>query len=62
MQVEEFCKNNNMEYEVIDLGKKGFMERLALKMKGVKAPAVYYGEKMFRGVPCVEDLKKLLSN
>lgn len=59
IQVEEFCRSNDLEYEVIDLGTKGFVERLGLKMKGVKAPAVCYGEKMFRGVPCDEDLKKL---
>jgi hypothetical protein len=55
MQVEEFCRSNNLEYEVVDLATKSFLERLGLKAKGAKAPAVCYEEKMFYGVPCDED-------
>jgi hypothetical protein len=58
-QVENFCKNNGLECSVIDLGAMSFLARLKLRMKGVNAPAVCFGEKMLFGVPSEEDLKKL---
>jgi len=48
-----------LEYRVIDLGAMSFLARLKLRMKGVNAPAVCFGEKMLLGVPSEEDLKKL---
>lgn len=62
MQVEGFCKNNGLEYEIIDLGTMSFLARLRLRMKGVRAPAVCCGEKMVLGVPCEEDFEMLLGD
>jgi hypothetical protein len=59
VRVEDFCRSNGLEYSVVDLGTLSFLVRLRLRMKGVNAPAVCYGEKMFCGVPSEEDLKKL---
>ena len=59
MRVEDFCKNNGLQYNIIDLGTMSFLARLRLRMKGVNAPAICYGEKMLYGVPSEEDLKKL---
>ena len=60
MRVEDFCKNNGLEYNIIDLGTTSFLARLRLRMKGVNAPAICCGEKIICGVPSEEDLKKLL--
>jgi len=60
MRVEDFCKNNGLEYNVIDLGTASFLARLRLRMKGVNAPAICCGEKIICGVPSEEDFKKLL--
>jgi hypothetical protein len=60
MRVEDFCKNNGLEYNIIDLGTTSFLARLRLRMKGVNSPAICCGEKIICGVPSEEDLKKLL--
>lgn len=60
MRVEDFCKNNGLEYDIIDLGTMSFLARLRMRMKGVNAPAVRCGEKILCGVSSEEDLKKLL--
>jgi hypothetical protein len=62
MHVEDFCKNNGLEFEVIDLGTISFLARLKLKMKGLKTPAVSYREKILYSLPGEEDLKKLLKS
>jgi len=46
MRIEDFCKNNGLEFEVIDLGTLSFLTKLKLKMKGLKTLAVGCGEKM----------------
>jgi hypothetical protein len=58
-RVEDFCKNNGLQYNIIDLGTMSFLARLRLTLKGVKAPAICCGEKILYGVPSEEDLKKL---
>jgi hypothetical protein len=59
MRVEDFCKNNGLQYNIIDLGTMSFLARLGLRLKGVKAPAICCREKILYGVPSEEDLKKL---
>lgn len=60
MRVEDFCKNNGLEFKVIDLGTISFLARLKLKMKGLNTPAIFCGEKIIYGVPSEEDFKELL--
>jgi len=60
--IEDFCEKNDLEFEVIDLGTISFLRRLKLKMKGLKTPAISYGEKIVYGVPSEEDLKELLKS
>jgi len=62
MQIEDLCKKNSLEFEVIDLGTISLLARLKLKMKGLKTPAISYGEKTVYGVPSEEDLKELLKS
>jgi len=57
--VEEFCRTNNVEYEVSDLGRMNFLQRLVLRMKGIRTPAVYCEKRTFHGVPTEEDLRRL---
>ena len=58
--VEECCKGNGLEYEVIDLGAMSYLQRLRLRMKGIKTPAVCCGNKTLRGVPSEESLRGLI--
>ena len=60
MRIDNFCKNNALEYEVVDIGNMSFLARLGLRMKGVKTPAICSGEKTLCGIPSDEDMKKLL--
>jgi hypothetical protein len=57
--VEEFCRTDSVEYEVSDLGQMNFLQRLALRMKGIKTPAICCEKRMFHGVPNEEDLRRL---
>jgi hypothetical protein len=61
MRIEGYCKNNGLEYEVVDVGSMGFLARVGLRMKGIKAPAICSGEKTLCGIPSDEDIKKFLS-
>jgi len=59
MRVEDFCKNNGLQYDIVDLGTMSFLARLRFRIEGVSSPAICCGEKIIRGVPSEEDLKKL---
>lgn len=61
-RVQDFCKNNGLEFEVIDLGTKSSWTRLRLRMKGLKNPTITCGKKMFYGVPSEKDLQDLLKD
>lgn len=59
-RVEIFCKDNGLEFEVVDLATIGFLARLKMKMKGLRTPATCCGEKIVFGVPSEEVLRELL--
>jgi len=60
MRIDNFCKNNGLEYEVVDVGKISLLAKLELRMRGIKTSAVCAGEKKRCGIPSDEDMKKLL--
>lgn len=60
MRVDGFCKNNGLKYDVVDLEGTGFLAKLMLRMKGIKAPAVVFGQRTLQGIPLDEDLMKLV--
>jgi hypothetical protein len=60
MRIEGYCKNNALEYEVVDVGRLSFLAKLGLRLKGIKTPAICSGEKTLCGIPSDEDIKKLL--
>ncbi len=51
MLAEDFCRNNGLEFETIDLGTMSFLARLRLRIQGIKTPVITYEEKIFFGVP-----------
>jgi len=60
MRIEVYCRNNALEYEVVDVGGMGFLAKLGLRMKGIKTPAICSGDKTLCGIPPDEDIRKLL--
>jgi hypothetical protein len=58
--VEDYCKGNGLEYEVVDLGVMSDLQRLKWRMKGIKTPAVCYEDKTLCGVPSEENLRRLI--
>jgi hypothetical protein len=61
MRVENFCRSNRLEYEVVDVGRMSFSAKLGLRRKGIRTPAVCAGEKTLCGVVSDEDMNKLLT-
>jgi hypothetical protein len=62
MRIDDFCRKNALEYEVVDIGRMSFLAKLGLRLKGVKTPAICSGEKVLCGIPSEEDMKKLLKD
>lgn len=60
MMLEGFCEHSNLEREIIDLGTAGFWTRLKARTKGLKTPAISFGQKLFCGVPSEKELQELL--
>jgi hypothetical protein len=60
MRIDGYCKDNALEYEVVDVGSLGFLAKLGLRMKGIKTPTICKGGKTLCGVPSDEDLRKLI--
>lgn len=59
--VESYCKRNDMEFEIVDVAKKGFVTKIKLKAKGLtNFPTITFKEKVIHGVPTEEELKGLL--
>jgi len=59
--VGEFCKENGLEYEVVDIAKVSFVSKMKLVFKGMKAPTISFEGKKIEGIPTKEDLKTLIS-
>jgi hypothetical protein len=57
--VEEYCRNNGLEYEVVDLAAMSFLQKLQLRMRRIGTPSVCYEEKTLLGVPTEENLAEL---
>ncbi len=59
IRINEFCNENGLELEIIDLATLNILDKLKHRIKGIRNPATCYGERMFQGIPDNEDLKKL---
>ena len=58
--VREFCEENELGYEIVDITSLGFRSKMNLVVKGIKAPAITFKGKKFEGIPTKEDLKVLI--
>ncbi|MBS7616245.1 hypothetical protein KEJ45_03485 [Candidatus Bathyarchaeota archaeon] len=61
-RLKKFCSNNGLEFEVVDVGAMNFANKLRLRIKGVQIPSIEYRNKIFKGIPSEENLKKILEN
>jgi len=59
--VDEFCKENGLEYEVVDITNVSFASKMKFMFKGMKAPTISFEGKKIEGVPTKEDLKALIA-
>jgi len=59
--VKEFCQENELEYEIVDITNLGSISKMKLVFKGVKAPTIIFKGKKIEGVPTKEDLKILIA-
>lgn len=60
VQVESFCNNYDLEFEVVDLAKVNLFSKLRWWIKRLRTPSIGYMEKMFRGTPTMEDVRQLV--
>jgi len=60
--VSEFCRENGVEYEVVDITNLRFLSKMKLVFKRIKAPAVSFKGKSIEGIPTKEDLEVLIAN
>lgn len=56
----EFCKMNNLEYEIFDIANLSLMKKLKLVLKGIKAPTVAFRGKKLEEILSTKDLKSLI--
>ena len=59
--VDEFCKENGLEYEIVDIANLSFISKMKLMFKGIKAPTISFKGKKIEGVPTKADLKALIA-
>jgi len=59
--VTKFCRENGLEYEVVDITSLNFAGKMKLVFKGIKAPTVSFKGKRIEGMPAKEDLKALIT-
>ena len=59
--VDKFCKENGLEYEVVDIRNTSFVSKMKLMFKGIKAPTISFKGKKIERIPTKEDLNTLIS-
>ncbi|UCF59325.1 MAG: hypothetical protein JSV15_02635 [Candidatus Bathyarchaeota archaeon] len=59
--VSEFCQQNGLEYEVVDMRNTGFASKMKLMFKGIAAPTISFRGKKIEGIPTKENLETLIS-
>jgi hypothetical protein len=61
-RIDNYCKTNSVEYEIVDVGRMHFWSKLGLTVKGIKTPAICSGARTLCGVPSEEDIKNILKS
>jgi hypothetical protein len=59
MRVEDFCRRNAIEFDVVDVGNLSFLEKVRGRIVGLRTPAVSCGKKLFNGIPSETNLMEL---
>ncbi|MFQ5758982.1 MAG: hypothetical protein ACE5IF_04840 [Candidatus Bathyarchaeia archaeon] len=60
--IEEICKKNQLDFEIVDLGKSGFLAKTKAFVKGIrKFPTITFMEEKIDKVPTEEKLRALVS-
>ena len=59
--VREFCEENALEFEIVDIASLGFTEKMRIAFKKIRAPTIVFKEKKIEGVPTKEDLEILIA-
>jgi hypothetical protein len=59
--VREFCQENQLEYEIVDVANSRFTGKMKFAFKGIRAPAIVFKGKKIEGVPTKEDLEVLIA-
>gem|GEM_PF-1788825 len=57
LQTDNFCKEHEVNLEIVDLGTADFLEKLKLKIKGVTTPAICCEARIIHRFPSEEDIK-----
>lgn len=57
--VSEFCEENGLEYEIVDIENLSSLSKMKLVFRGIKAPTIIFRGKKIEGVPTKGDLKAL---
>lgn len=58
--VDQFSRENGLDYEIVDLAKAGLMTKLKFIVKGWKVPVVSVGNEAIMGLPTKEQLEAIL--
>lgn len=58
----EFCEENGIEYEIVDIENLSSLSKMKLMLKGIRAPTIFFRGKKIEGVPSKEDLRALNAN
>jgi len=59
--VREFCEENGLEFEVVDIANLSFISKKKLIFTGIRAPTISFKGKRIEDVPTKEDLKALIT-
>ena len=59
--VSKFCKENGLEYEIVDITNLSSISKMKLVFRGIKAPTIIFKGLKIEGVPTKEDLKVLIA-
>jgi hypothetical protein len=58
--VKEISEKHGLEFEIINLDDCNFVEKTKLILKGIKAPAICFKDKIIQGTPTAEELERLI--
>lgn len=58
--VQQFSRENGLEFETMDLANVGLIAKMKFYLKGWKTPVITFRGKIIKGLPTKEELEPLL--